>query len=107
MLTILPDYKSKKTFHVVQIPTYLKSKNYYFPEMYAAALALRNAKINNCDEINIEVDGMRPLKFTTLFVEEQVRKNPLLLKFSGLDREYSTTEKIMMQHTAKVNSLYL
>lgn len=104
---ILNPEKSKKILHCVEVPIYLKSKNYYFPEFYAAAFVLRTALLEGADEINIEVKGMRPMKFTTKYVEEQVRKNPLLLKFSGLDREFTLAEKLLKQHEATNNGLYL
>lgn len=107
MVTILDPGKQKETLHITDVPVYLKQKGVHFPQVYAAALALKTAKMEGCSEINIEVEGMLPMKVSTAYVEHICNKYPLLRKFAGLDKEWTLQERLLAQHTALVNGIYL
>ena len=106
-ITILDPGRQKETLYVKDVPVYLKQKGVYFPQAYAAALALKTAKIEGCSEISIEVDGMLPVRVSTTYVEYMCNKYPLLRKFAGLDRGFSPQERLLSQHTSVVNGIYI
>ena len=71
---------AKKTFWIVAVPTYTNGGvPTHLPFLHVAAMGLRAAQTNGCEDIVIEVRGMRPRRFTCTEVEEALRKYPQYL----------------------------
>ena len=107
-MTLIQDKSGDtNTLYVQDVPVYLKSKDIVFPEPYAAALALRTAKTEGCKFICIELQGRRPITYSTHYIEEVVSKNPWLKRFAGLDRGWTLKEKMLAQYNAVQNGIFL
>lgn len=67
----------RKVFWVVGCPLYRKvGIPTHMDYETMAVMALRAAELNGCEDIVIEVKGMRPRRFTVDEVRELVRRNP-------------------------------
>jgi hypothetical protein len=107
-LIILPSQREqKKVYRVINVPKY-RTTNVptYFPFLMAAAMGLRDAKMNGCEEIVVDAPGLRPRRYTVQYVEECVKKIPALKKFNP-NRKLSWVEKLLAKHNVRVNSLYV
>ena len=72
-----PNADPKKTFWVTGAPLY---KTTYVPTHlsyeFMAVSALQAAMANGCEDIVVEVKGMRPVRFTLEQVKDVIRREP-------------------------------
>ena len=77
---MLINANTKKTFWIVAVPTYTNGGiPTHLPYLHVAAMGLRAAHANGCEEMVIEVRGMRPRRFTCTEVREALQQYPQYL----------------------------
>lgn len=71
---------TKKTFWIIAVPTYTNGGiPTHLPYLHVAAMGLRAAQANGCEDMVIEVRGMRPRRYTCTEVGEALQKYPQYL----------------------------
>lgn len=68
----------KKTFYVTNVRAYLKIgavRGHIDPDLIAAG-AFFAAKVQGCEEIKIEMEGLSPVVISVAKIEEMIKKNP-------------------------------
>lgn len=105
-LIVLPGACQEKTFYVTDVQRYCKTKvDSIFDPLLAAAMVLKSAIKLGCSEICIEVDGHRPRRYKTSYIEDKCRQDRRYHCY--LPRPASLIERLMERYTAQYGSLII
>lgn len=79
-LIILPSQVEQgKTFHVLRVQPYLRNGlvRGHIDADIAAAICLRAAEKQGCEDMVIGLEGMIPRRYTVRYIKECIARNPL------------------------------